>query len=184
LGMGIILGGALIMTRPYILDRLTTFLDPSHDPLGSSYQIRQSFIAVGSGELFGRGFGQSVQKFNYLPEPLGDSIYAVMAEEFGFLGAFVLVILYLLFGLRGYVIAQNTTDHFSRYVVVGIISLILFQSLLNIASAIGLFPVSGLPLVFVSHGGTALFFALLAIGLVLNISQYQKTVTLPVKRKS
>ncbi len=181
---GLMVGGALIMTRPYILNRLTTFLDPTHDPLGASYQVQQALIAVGSGEITGRGFGQSIQKFKYLPEPLSDSIYAVMAEEFGFVGATGLIVLYLLFGLRGYVIAMKTHDNFHSLIVVGIISLILFQSLLNIASTIALFPLSGLPLVFVSHGGTALFFACLAVGLVLNISQYQKTVTLPVQRKS
>lgn len=179
---GLLLGVILIMTRPYILSRLTTFMNPSHDPLGSSYQIQQSLIAVGSGGLTGRGFGQSVQKFKYLPEPLSDSIYAVMAEEFGFMGTISLILVYLFFGMRGYVIAIRTHDIFYRFVVVGIISLILFQSLLNIASTIGLFPLSGLPLVFVSHGGTALFFALLSIGIVLNISQYQKTVTLPIRQ--
>jgi cell division protein FtsW len=180
--IGLLLGGALIMTRPYILSRLTTFMNPNHDPLGSSYQVQQSLIAVGSGGLTGRGFGQSVQKFKYLPEPLSDSIYAVMAEEFGFIGSIGLILVYIFFGLRGYVVAIRTHDTFYRFVVVGIISLILFQSLLNIASTIALFPLSGLPLVFVSHGGTALLFALLAIGLVLNISQYQRTVSVPVRR--
>lgn len=179
---GVILGGVLILSRPYLLDRLTTFMNPSHDPQGISYQINQSLIAVGSGQLTGRGFGQSIQKFKYLPEPLSDSIYAVMSEEFGFIGSMGLIILYILFGLRGYVIAMKTTDLFSKYMVIGIISMIVFQSFLNIASTIGLFPLSGLPLVFVSHGGTALFFALLATGLVLNVSQYQKTITLPVKQ--
>ena len=98
-GIGLLLGGALIMTRPYILDRLNTFLDPSKDPLGSSYQVQQALIAVGSGNVTGRGFGQSIQKFKYLPEPLSDSIYAVMAEEFGFVGALGLVLLYIFFGL-------------------------------------------------------------------------------------
>lgn len=105
-----------------------------------------------------------------------------MAEEFGFMGTVGLILVYLFFGLRGYVIAMRTHDTFYRFVVVGIVSLILFQSLLNIASTIALFPLSGLPLVFVSHGGTALFFALLSVGIVLNISQYQKTVTVPIKR--
>jgi cell division protein FtsW len=183
LGIGLLLGGVLIMTRPYILSRLTTFMNPNHDPLGSSYQVQQSLIAVGSGGLTGRGFGQSVQKFKYLPEPLSDSIYAVIAEEFGFMGTIGLILVYIFFGLRGYVIAMRTHDTFYRFVVIGIISLILFQSLLNIASTIALFPLSGLPLVFVSHGGTALFFALLSIGIVLNISQYQKTVSIPIKRE-
>lgn len=181
---GVALGGILILNRPYILDRLTTFMDPTHDPLGSSYQVQQGLIAVGSGKLSGRGFGQSIQKYKYLPEPLSDSIYAVMSEEFGFIGAVLLIVLYICFGLRGYVIASRTNDTFHKYVVVGIVSLVLFQSLLNIASTIALFPLSGLPLVFVSRGGTALLFACLAIGIVLNISQYQKTVTLPIKRAS
>ena len=184
LGAGILVGAVLVISRPYILERLHTFLDPASDPRGSSYQVQQGLIAVGSGNLTGRGFGQSIQKFKYLPEPLSDSIYAVMAEEFGFIGAMGLIILYILFGLRGYVIAMRTSDTFHRFIVIGIVSLILFQSLLNIASTIALFPLSGLPLVFVSHGGTAMFFALTAIGIVLNISQYQKTVTLPVKRHS
>ncbi len=180
--VGLLLGGILIMTRPYILSRLTTFMNPAHDPLGSSYQIQQSLIAVGSGGMTGRGFGQSVQKFKYLPEPLSDSIYAVVSEEFGFIGSLGLVIVYLFFGLRGFVIALRTHDTFYRFVVVGIILLILLQSLLNIASTIALFPLSGLPLVFVSHGGTALLFALLSVGIVLNISQYQRTVSIPVQR--
>jgi cell division protein FtsW len=179
---GLALGGILILNRPYIFDRLTTFMDPTHDPLGSSYQVQQSLIAVGSGQLTGRGFGQSIQKYKYLPEPLSDSIYAVMSEEFGFVGALILILLYISFGLRGYVIAMRSNDIFQRYVVIGIVSLIVFQSLLNIASTIALFPLSGLPLVFVSHGGTALFFACLSVGLVLNISQYQRTVVVPIKR--
>ncbi len=180
--IGLILGGILIAYRPYILSRITTFMNPHHDPLGSSYQIQQSLIAVGSGGVAGRGFGQSVQKFKYLPEPLSDSIYAVISEEFGFIGSVGLIFVYIFFGLRGYVIAIRSKDTFHKFVVVGIVSLIVFQSLLNIASTIALFPLSGLPLVFVSHGGTALFFALLSVGIVLNISQYQKTITLPIRR--
>ena len=181
--IGIILGGILIAYRPYIFSRITTFMNPNHDPLGSSYQIRQSLIAVGSGGMTGRGFGQSVQKFKYLPEPLSDSIYAVVSEEFGFIGSIGLVIVYILFGLRGYVIAIRTNDTFHKFVVVGIVSLVVLQSLLNIASTIALVPLSGLPLVFVSHGGTALFFSLISLGIILNISQYQKTIKLPIHRR-
>jgi cell division protein FtsW len=180
---GALLGGALIMTRPYIKARVVTFLNPSMDEKGASWQINQSLIAVGSGGLMGRGFGQSLQKHKYLPEPLSDSIYAVAAEEFGFLGSVFLLLLYVALGLRGYVIAMKTNDVFSRYVVVGVVTIVVFQSFLNIASIIGLFPLSGLPLIFVSHGGTSLLFSLLAMGLVLNVSRYQKTVTLPVIKK-
>lgn len=180
---GIILGAGLIMTRPYIMSRINTFLNPSLDPKGASWQIQQSLMAVGSGGVTGRGFGQSIQKFKYLPEPLSDSIYAVAAEEFGFVGSVILIVLYVTFALRGYVIAMKTNDLFSRYLVVGVITLVVFQSFLNIASTIGLFPLSGLPLVFVSHGGTSLLFSLLAMGLVFNVSRYQKTVSLPVTKK-
>jgi cell division protein FtsW len=183
IGIGAILGAGLIFTRPYIMDRITTFLNPSLDQRGSSWQINQSLIAVGSGGLTGRGFGQSIQKFRYLPEPLSDSIYAVAAEEFGFVGSMILILLYMSLAFRGYVIAMKTNDLFSRYLVVGVITIIIFQSFLNIASTIGLFPLSGLPLVFISHGGTSLLFSLLAMGLVLNVSRYQKTVTLPVIKK-
>jgi cell division protein FtsW len=119
---GVALGGILILNRPYILDRLTTFMDPTHDPLGSSYQVQQGLIAVGSGKLSGRGFGQSIQKYKYLPEPLSDSIYAVMSEEFGFIGSVLLIVIYICFGLRGYVIASRTNDTFHKHVVVGIVS--------------------------------------------------------------
>lgn len=166
---------ALIYVRPYIMDRIIAFLDPSRDPLGSSYQIQQSLIAIGSGEWFGRGFGQSIQKFQFLPEPIGDSIFAVTAEEFGFIGSALLISLFLFLALRGLKIASRAPDYFSGLVVTGIVILITAQSFINIASMLGIFPLTGLPLLFVSHGGTALFFALLEIGIVLSISRYQRT---------
>ena len=165
----------LVLSRPYIMDRILAFIDPSRDPLGASYQIQQSLIAVGSGELFGRGFGQSIQKFSFLPEPFGDSIFAVTAEEFGFIGSSLLIILFLFLAIRGLKIAVRAPDHFSGLVVVGIVILIVFQSFINMASMLGIFPLTGLPLLFVSHGGSALFFALLGIGIILGISRYGKT---------
>jgi cell division protein FtsW len=170
-----LLGGAtLILMRPYIMDRILAFIDPSKDPLGSSYQIQQSLIAIGSGGFFGRGFGQSIQKFNYLPEPIGDSIFAVVAEEFGFLGAFLLISIFLFFAFRGLRIASKSKDHFGGLLVVGIVILIVSQSFINIASMLGVFPLTGLPLLFVSHGGSALFFTLLSVGIVLNVSKYSR----------
>lgn len=170
--------GGLVLIKPYLLERVQTFLDPNNDPKGSSYQLQQSLIAIGSGGTLGRGYGQSIQKFSYLPEPQGDSIFAVVGEEFGFVGSVALIILFVLFGLRGLFIASRAPDAFSRLLVVGIVILVVAQSFLNIASIIGVFPLTGVPLVFVSHGGTALMIALAAVGIVLNISRYQKeTVT-------
>jgi cell division protein FtsW len=168
--------GVLAMFRPYLLDRITTFIDPTSDPLGSGYQIQQSLIAIGSGGLTGRGFGQSIQKFNYLPEPIGDSIFAVAGEEFGFIGCFILIALFVLLSLRGLRIADRASDSFGGLTVVGIVILIVSQSFFNIASMLAVLPLSGTPLLFVSHGGTALAFTLGEIGLVLNISKHQRRV--------
>lgn len=170
--VGVVSIGLLAQVRPYVKDRILAFLDPSVDPLGVSYQIQQSFIAIGSGEFLGRGFGQSIQKFNYLPEPIGDSIFAVAAEEFGFVGAIVLISLFLALAFRGFRIAARAPDYFSGLVVVGLVILIVAQSFINIASMVGVLPLTGLPLLFVSHGGSALLFALLEIGIILNISRY------------
>ncbi len=164
----------LAFTRPYIMDRIQTFLDPSLDPQGSGYQIKQSLIAVGSGGFVGRGFGQSIQKFEYLPEPIGDSIFAVYAEEFGFIGSCILVLIFSGFALRGYKIATQAPDLFSMLLIVGIMTVIIGQVFLNIAAMVGIAPLSGLPLPFISHGGTALFTLLAAVGIVLNVSKYQK----------
>jgi len=170
----------LAFTRPYVMERFRTFIDPSRDPRGASYQIKQSLVAVGSGGIFGRGLGQSVQKFNYLPEPHGDSIFAVYGEEFGFFGTSILVVLYVFLALRGYKIALRAPDFFSRYLVTGITTLITVQSFLNIGALVGILPLTGVPLVFISHGGTALAIALTSAGIVLNVSRYRR----PVVQKS
>jgi cell division protein FtsW len=171
--VGLVAGGGLILARPYLLSRVQVFLDPSRDPLGTSYQVQQQLIALGSGQITGRGFGQSVQKFKYLPEPMSDSIFSVIGEELGFLGVTIIITLYLLFFLRGMLIARRLKDPFSKYLVVGIVSTISFQVFLNIASNAALFPLSGLPLIFMSQGGTALAFAIGSLGLVLNASRFQ-----------
>lgn len=172
--VGIVLVGALAFTRPYIMDRITTFFNPDLDPLGSSYQVQQSLIAVGSGGLFGRGYGQSIQKFEYLPEPIGDSIFAVYAEEFGFAGSVLLIALFAAFTFRGYRIATHAKDSFGMLLVVGLITLIVVQAFLNIAAMVALAPLGGLPLPFISHGGTALLATLASVGIVLNVSKYQQ----------
>ncbi len=175
-GTGIVGITILAFFRPYVMGRITTFINPASDPRGASYQLQQSLIAVGSGGVFGRGLGQSVQKFKYLPEPQGDSVFAVIGEEFGFFGSSILVVLYIFVAVRGYKIAMQAPDSFGRYLVVGLTTLIVAQSFLNIASLVGLFPLTGVPLVFISHGGTSLAIALIAVGIILNVSRYQKRV--------
>jgi cell division protein FtsW len=161
----------LISIRPYMLERVKTFINNTHDPRGSSWQLNQSLIALGSGGLTGRGLGQSVQKFNYLPEPIGDSIFAVLGEEVGFMGALYLLLLYGIVGIRGYVIFRDTPDQFGRLLAIGIVGIIITQATLNIGSMIGILPLTGVPLPLVSHGGTALMVSLFELGVLLNISK-------------
>jgi cell division protein FtsW len=154
--------------------RVETYLHPTADVRGSGYQIRQSLIAVGSGGVFGKGFGQSTQKFGYLPEPIGDSIFAVYAEEWGFVGSLVLLCVICFFGLRAGMIALLSKDVFGAMLAFGLGMLIVVQSLVNIGAILGVLPLSGNPLVFVSHGGTALMFALMSVGIILNVSKSMK----------
>ena len=170
-GIGVVL---LAYVRPYIFERLTTFLNPANDPLGAGFQIQQSLIAIGSGGITGRGIGQGVQKFTYLPEPVGDSIFAVFAEETGFVGAFLLIALIVALFARGMHISARAPDHFAALLVLGISVSILAQSFLNIGAMLGLVPLTGLPLIFVSHGGTALLVALASVGIILRISANTK----------
>jgi cell division protein FtsW len=169
--IGVIGLGVVAYTRPYVMSRINTFISPHKNSQGSGYQIQQSLIAVGSGGLYGRGFGQSIQKFNFLPEPIGDSIFAVSAEEFGFIGSTLLVLLFVFFALRGLKIAASVPDPFGRLLIVGIVILIISQAFVNIGAMVGMVPLSGITLPFVSHGGTALFIALAEAGIVLNISK-------------
>jgi len=177
--IGILVLGAVLMlavvaiARPYVMDRITTFLNPDADPQGSGYQIQQSLIAVGSGGFAGRGFGQSIQKFEYLPEPTSDSIFAVYAEEFGFLGTTLLIVGFVFMTMRGYKTATQAKDIFGTLLVVGFMTLIAAQAFLNIGAMVALAPLSGLPLPFISHGGTALAATLASLGIVLNVSKYR-----------
>ncbi len=162
----------LFLTRPYVHDRIMTFIKPDHDLQGASYQLKQSLIAIGSGGVSGRGFGQSIQKFEYLPEPVNDSIFAVAAEEFGFFGATALILLFLSLVARSLWLATRVPNIFGALLMVGIATYLGTQSFLNIGSMLGVFPLTGIPLVFVSQGGTALLIALGATGILLNISRH------------
>lgn len=161
-------------TTPYLKDRINTFMHPNENSTTSSWQIQKSLIAIGSGGLTGRGLGQSILKFSYLPEPQGDSIFAVIGEEVGFIGSLFIILLYVAFTLRGFRIAHYAPDSFSKILVIGIITMITAQSFLNIASIIGVFPLTGVPLAFMSQGGTALLIDIGLMGIVLNISKFQK----------
>ena len=167
--------GSIIFVRPYVLERVKTFLNPSENSLSSGYQIQQSLIAIGSGGLLGRGLGQSVEKFNYLPEPDGDSIFAVFAEETGFVGAIILLALFVALSARGIVIAGNSRDLFGGLVALGFSFIIILQAFSNICAMLGIIPLTGLPLPFISHGGTALMAMLIMCGCILNVAAYRKT---------
>jgi len=168
----------LIKMAPYRMQRFLVFMNPEHDPQGFGYQMTQALLAIGSGGFFGLGLGQSRQKFNYLPEPVTDSIFAVLGEEMGFFGASIIVILFLLFAWRGLHIASSAPDAFGKLMAVGIVSWVIFQALINMCAISGLIPLTGIPLPFISYGGTSLAVLLAAIGILLNISKHS---TLNVK---
>lgn len=170
--IGIMVVGTLAFTRPYVRERIETLLDPGANPQSSGYQIRQSFIAIGSGGVLGRGFGQSVQKFSYLPEPMGDSIFAVVGEEFGIAGGLALVIVFLMLGLRGFSVAARSPDVFGALLAVGITTYLVGEAFVNIGSMVGILPLTGVPLTFISQGGTAMLVALGSAGILLNISKH------------
>lgn len=170
---GVLFLGAVAIWKPYVMDRITT-LFKLDDLQGSGYQIAQSLIAVGTGGVWGKGFGQSIQKFNFLPEPIGDSIFAVAGEELGMVGCVILIVLYLLFLITALRVAAKTPDRFSGLFVVGLVILMVVQSFVNIASMLAIGPLTGVPLVFVSHGGTALAFAMAEVGIILNVSRTRR----------
>lgn len=169
--LGGILFATLVYVEPYRLSRILVFMNPEHDPQGAGYQIKQALIAIGSGGVFGRGFGMSRQKFQYLPEPMGDSIFAVAAEEFGFVGSLILIFLFLAFAWRGFYVSRHAPDTFGKLFSSGLVILIALPSLVNIAALSGLLPLTGIPLIFVSQGGSAMAMTLLEVGILLNISK-------------
>lgn len=164
----------LAKLAPYRAARLTTFLHPELDPQGVGYHINQAFLAIGSGGIWGRGFGMSRQKFQYLPEVYGDSIFAIIAEEMGLIVSSLLVAAYAYLTILGYKIAQKAPDKFAKLLVVGIISWIIIQAFVNIGAMVGLMPLTGVPLPFISYGGTALAMLMGACGIVINISRQTK----------
>jgi cell division protein FtsW len=160
----------LVKIAPYRAARFTVFLNPELDPQGIGYHINQALLAIGSGGLFGVGLGHSRQKFNYLPEASTDSIFAIMAEELGFLVILFFLAAFLAFVFRGFRIAREAPDMFGRLLAAGITSWFAFQAFINIGALTGVLPLTGIPLPFVSYGGTALVVALAASGILLNIS--------------
>jgi cell division protein FtsW len=167
------IGGALILIikEPYRFERLLIFLHPETDPLGKGLQLKQSLIALGSGGIFGKGLGMSTQKFGFLPQAMSDSIFAILGEETGIIGCVILISLFLLFIWFGLSIANSSSDTFSKLTAVGLSTWIFFQACINIASTMGLFPLSGIPLPFFSYGGSHIIAELIAVGLLLNISK-------------
>lgn len=162
----------LIKIAPYRADRLNVFLHPEIDPQGKGYQINQALLAIGSGGLWGKGLGRSVQKWKYLPEVIGDSVFAVAAEELGFIGVTVVVSLFVFLAWRGLAIAKNAADRFGFLVAGGITGWLFGQAIVNIAAISGLIPLTGLPLPFISYGGSALVASLAGMGILVNISKY------------
>lgn len=166
----------LIKIAPYRLNRWLVFLNPEADPLGKGYQIKQSLIAVGSGGIVGKGLGLGDQKYGYLPQPFSDSIFAVMAEETGFLGSLIIIFLFFIFALRGLMIAKNFNikkpeEKFKSLLSVGIVFWITFQAIVHIGANIGILPLTGIPLPFISYGNSALITEIIALSILLNISK-------------
>lgn len=169
--VGIVL---LIAIAPYRLERILSFLNPWSDPLGSGFQIIQSLYAIGPGGLFGQGFMNSRQKHFYLPEPQTDFIFSIISEEFGFLGILIVATLFTIIIFKGFKIAQNSGDKFAKFLAFGITFGLAFQAILNLMVVVGLIPVTGVTLPFLSYGGSSLLITLISMGVLLNISRYQR----------
>lgn len=174
ISVGIGLLAVMIKLEPYRMNRFLAFMNPSIDPQGIGWQVKQAAIAVGSGGIFGVGLGHSHQKFSYLPEVVGDSIFAVISEEMGMVGAIIIVLLFAMLVLRGFRLAKKAPDRFSSFLILGVSLWIIFQAFINIMAIIGLMPLTGIPLPFISYGSTSLVFLLIGVGIVLNISRYRR----------
>lgn len=170
--LGGVTGVLYILSSAYRRARFLTFLNQSQDPLGRDYHIRQILLALGSGGILGAGLGQSRQKYLFLPEAATDSIFAIIAEEVGFIGSIILIFIFAAFVFRAFKVAQEAPDKFSQTLALGITTWIGGQAFLNIASMVALTPLTGIPLPFFSYGGNSLVMILLACGILLNISRY------------
>lgn len=168
--LGVLLG-SLAVIAPYRFDRLKTFFNKDSDKQGSGYHINQALLGIGSGGLFGLGYGQSRQKLDYLPEPVGDSIFAIVVEELGLAGASVLILLFLGWGLTAIKIAKDSSSDFGRLAALGVLVWVLGQALINISAISGLIPLTGIPLPFVSYGSSSMVAILSACGVVMNVAK-------------
>ena len=164
----------LIILAPYHMARIVSYLNPWSDPLGSGFQIIQSLYAIGPFGLLGNGFGNSIQKHFYLPEPQTDFIFAIISEEFGFLGILIITSLFMFIFYKSIKIALSTKDLFSKYLVFGLASQILIQACLNLSVVVGLIPVTGVTLPFISYGGSSLLVSMISIGIIMNVEKYNK----------
>jgi cell division protein FtsW len=174
-GLGILstsVGILFIITQPYRVERVTSFLDPWSDRLGSGYQLTQSLMAIGNGGVTGSGFGNSVQKYLYLPEAHTDFIFAIVAEELGLIGVGLILICYLVLILRGIRVSTHCPEPFGTLLGLGIVAMIGIQTLINIAVVSGRLPVTGITLPFLSYGGSSLLLTLISMGVLLNVSRY------------
>jgi cell division protein FtsW len=171
-GLGLLAGPLLMLTSAYRRQRLLTFFNASWDAQGASYHVRQILIALGGGGFFGRGLGQSRQKFLFLPEVTTDSIFAIIAEEFGFLGSVTLILFFFLLVFRGLKLAMALKDPFAQLLTAGVIFYLGFQVLINLGAMVTLIPLTGVPLPFISYGGSSLVVSLAGMGIVYNISRH------------
>jgi cell division protein FtsW len=169
--LGLVGLSALILVAPYRIDRITSFINPWNDPLGGGFQIIQSMYAISPGGLIGRGIGSSIQKHFYLPEPQTDFIFSIISEELGILGVILICALYLIIIYRGLSIAVTSNDLFAKFLAFGITFSIAFQTLLNLFVVVGLIPVTGVTLPFISYGGSSLLMNMFSVGILLNISK-------------
>ncbi|HOK43724.1 MAG TPA: putative lipid II flippase FtsW [Thermoclostridium caenicola] len=171
----------LIYSSEYRWKRFVSFLDPFSDPQGAGYQVVNSLYAIASGSIFGRGLGKSLQKYLYIPEPQNDFIFSIVAEELGFVGAFTVIAFFLLLIWRGIRISMNAPDMMGSLMAIGLTSLIAIESIVNIAVVTATIPVTGMPLPFISYGGTSMLFHLVGMGILLNISRNNTYSLAPVK---
>jgi len=172
--LGLLGVASLIIIAPYRMKRIVSFLNPWNDPLGSGFQIIQSLYAIGPGGLLGLGFGNSIQKHFYLPEPQTDFIFSIISEEFGFMGVLLVTTLFLMIIISGFKIAMKCEDSFGKYLAFGITFGLSFQTMLNLMVVVGLIPVTGVTLPFLSYGGSSLLITMCSMGILLNISSQNK----------